>query len=157
MEWLKKNWLAVATLGLSVLFSFLLGRYSVRRTDTGGSEARGQLDQLREQLADERSAVGQLIEALESERGRVEQLEVEHTAAVRELAGLRARADRLEIELSGAERTLRIAEQYHAETGAGIDGVGKITGGLREIIEQHRAELEQIKISKSDPDRGDGG
>jgi chromosome segregation ATPase len=157
MEWLKKNWPAVATLGLSVLFSFLLGRFSVRRTDTGGSEARGQLDQLREQLAAERAAVEQLVGALESERIRVEQLEGKHATALRELEQLRDRAAGLEVELTEAERTLRIAEQYHADTGADIDSVGKLTGGLRAILERHRAELEKIQVSQPDPDRGDGG
>lgn len=150
----KKNWLVIVSFGLSLLFSFLLGRRSVRSSNRGTGSAGDELTDIREQLAAERTTVGQLVGELESERNRIEQLEGEHSAAINELGQLRERADRLEIELAEAERILRLAEQYHADTGSDIEGVRRFTGGLRDLIERHRGELEKIKVTQSSPDRG---
>jgi chromosome segregation ATPase len=153
VEWLKKNWLAIATLGLSIFFSFILGRKSVQHPVEYSNGVRSHLDQLRTEMERERGTVQRLREQLDQSELRYNELQGTHEDQLRVISEQRTNITRMEDELRDAERTLTIARQYHADTGADISGVGLLTERLRKTIDSHREQLEAIKIIQPDIDR----
>jgi chromosome segregation ATPase len=146
VEWLKKNWLAIATLGLSIFFSFILGRKSVQHPAEYSDGVREHLNQLRTEMEREREAVQRLREQLDQSELRYNELQGTHEDQLRVIAEQRENITRMDGELRDAERTLAIARQYHADTGTDIGGVGLLTERLRKTIDTHREQLEAIKV-----------
>lgn len=125
-KWLKDWWGIVVS---AVLFvgGFFVGRRSVRGNDGDREQLRSDIEQLRAELASARSTIDEL-----------EQINGELTEEAAELR----------IDIEETERDVRIAKQYHAESGGDIEQLRKLRDRLAELAERYRRKIEQDTNSK---------
>lgn len=151
-NFLKEAWAPVFII-LSAVFGFIIGRQSVRRTIDAGDPVREHIGNIARELEEERRTIQLLRDKLSESESAISKLEGNNTERIRIIEDQRRRIDRLETDISDAERIIDLARTYHADTGSGVEGVDKLTERLRATIDRHRTELEKIKVNKPAVDR----
>jgi chromosome segregation ATPase len=149
VSFFKKYWRWIVSIVAGII-SFILGRKSVSGDRPDFDGIGDHISDLKRELEQERDRIKQLVDTIGRYEAQIAELGRDGEYQLQLIDKQRKQIESITAERDDAERILNIAQRYHAETGKGLDGVDKLTGNLREIIERHRAELESIQVNYND-------